>query len=227
MGANIGLFTRLVHKKCGGDVQIFCFEPIQATFKVLSANVAQLNSDLITPFNCGLGREAGTLRFAYFPNWTVMSTAYPDDVNELKEQLKSSLLRNIKELPPPANRLRFLPPFLRRLLLGRMIDKSFTPEVVTCRVRTVSEIIRESGTEVIDLLKVDVEKSELDVLQGIEPVDWAKIQQAVLEVHDIDGRLEEITTLLTGHGLVEIVSEQEPALKGSAIYTVFARRPSM
>lgn len=224
VGANIGLFTRWVHEICAGDVQVFCFEPIPATFEVLRANVGLLCSDSLVPFNCGLGREPGELRFAYFPNWTVMSTAYSDDVEELKEQLEESILRNIKDVPPPANRLRFLPPFLRRRLLGAMIARSFEPEEVICRIRTVSEIIRENEVEVIDLLKVDVEKSELDVLGGIEDADWARIRQAVLEVHDLDGRLAEIEALLASHGLEQITVEQEPALKDSGIYTVFARK---
>ena len=41
-------------------------------------------------------------------------------------------------------------------------------EAFLCQLRTVSEIITENSIECVDLLKIDVEKSELDVLQGIE-----------------------------------------------------------
>ncbi len=34
----------------------------------------------------------------------------------------------------------------------------------------------------MDLLKVDVEGAELDVLRGVDPQDWARIRQVVVEV---------------------------------------------
>lgn len=39
-------------------------------------------------------------------------------------------------------------------------------------VREVSNILRESDVERTGLLKIDVEKAELDVLEGIEDRDW-------------------------------------------------------
>ena len=68
---------------------------------------------------------------------------------------------------------------------------------------------------------------ELDTgsgFRGIEDGDWAKIEQIIVDVHDLDGRLEEMTAILRGHGLVEIKVEQPPTLKGSDIYTVFSTR---
>lgn len=93
---------------------------------------------------------------------------------------------------------------------------------VTCELRTVSEIIREQGVKQIDLLKVDVEKSELDVLLGIAEEDWSKIKQVVIEVHDIEHRLEKIVALLKEQGINEITVDQDPALKGSDIFNVYA-----
>lgn len=39
-------------------------------------------------------------------------------------------------------------------------------------VREVSNILRESDVDRTGLLKIDVEKAELDVLEGIEDRDW-------------------------------------------------------
>ncbi|BAZ25546.1 methyltransferase [Kalymmatonema gypsitolerans NIES-4073] len=97
-------------------------------------------------------------------------------------------------------------------------------EQVTCQLRTVSEIIREYDVQQIDLLKVDVERSELDVLLGIEEQDWQKIKQVVMEVHNLDGRIEKITALLKEHGLSEITVEQEPFLKGYENFNLYALR---
>src|SRR5262249_51319910 len=75
----------------------------------------------------------------------------------------------------------------------------------------------------IDLLKIDVEKSERDVLSGIGDDDWEKIRQIVIEIHDIDGRLGEISAMLEHRGY-SLVTEQDALLKGTAIYDVYAMR---
>jgi hypothetical protein len=91
-------------------------------------------------------------------------------------------------------------------------------------MRTLSEVIAEYGVGRIDLLKVDVEKAELDVLNGIAGEDWPKIQQVVVEVHDLDHRVETIKRLLTAAGLRSISVDQPPTLKDTNIFTIFATR---
>jgi len=81
-------------------------------------------------------------------------------------------------------------------------------------LKTVSEIIHEYDIQQIDILKIDVEKSELDVLLGVDEQDWSKIKQVLVEVHDLDNRVEKITDLLKTYGLQEIIVEQEPVFKG-------------
>lgn len=91
-------------------------------------------------------------------------------------------------------------------------------------MRTISDIVCNHNIQQIDLLKVDVEKSELDVLLGIEEPDWEIIKQVVIEVHDLDNRVKKITTLLKEHGLSKITIEQEPIFKGSNIFNLYALR---
>jgi len=62
------------------------------------------------------------------------------------------------------------------------------------------------------------------VLAGIEEADWQKIRQIVVEVHDIDNRLEQISRMLEGQGYSLIV-EQEEWLKDTGLYNIFAVRP--
>jgi hypothetical protein len=50
------------------------------------------------------------------------------------------------------------------------------------------------------------------------------IRQVVVEVHDLDDRLDTMTALLREYGLTEIIVEQPPTLTNSNIYNVFARR---
>ena len=60
------------------------------------------------------------------------------------------------------------------------------------------------------------------MLQGIDADDWSIIRQVVVEVHDLDGRLEKVTALLKENGFQNIVVEQEPLFKGSEIYNLYA-----
>ena len=63
---------------------------------------------------------------------------------------------------------------------------------VRVRSMTLSQCLAVSGARAgdpIDLVKIDVERAELDVLRGIEDGDWARIGEVVLEVHEanVDG----------------------------------------
>jgi FkbM family methyltransferase len=226
VGANIGLFTLWVYQLCQKNVSVYAFEPIPAIFEVLHRNAQRFDSEKLRVFPCGLSRESKSMTFAYHPNATALSNAYPEDSKELRDELKRTILRNLKDAPPFLRWLRWLPPFLRSLILDQQGKKAFQIERVTCQLKTVSDIVREHDIQQIDLLKVDVEKSELDVLLGIEQQDWQKIKQVVVEIHDVDGRVEKITALLKQHGLSQITVEQEPIFKGSNIFNLYALRPN-
>lgn len=81
------------------------------------------------------------------------------------------------------------------------------------------------GLHCVDLLKVDVERAELEVLQGIEEADWPKVRQLVVEVHDVEGRLAAVQALLQGRaGFRVCVVDQDSQLTGSTLYNVYCRR---
>jgi hypothetical protein len=101
---------------------------------------------------------------------------------------------------------------------------TFKHETVACQLRTASEVIRTEQISQIDLLKIDVEKGEWDVLLGIDDEDWNKIQQIVIEVHEIDNRLEKISRLLNDHGLNRLTVEQAPLFAGTHIFNLYGRR---
>jgi hypothetical protein len=104
-----------------------------------------------------------------------------------------------------------------------LLDQRLTSETWTCPLRTVSEIVAEHGVDRIDLLKVDVEKSEPEVLAGIAEGDWPKIRQAVVEVHDLGERLREMGELFRLRGFTVTV-EQEELYRGSDRYNLYAVR---
>lgn len=108
-------------------------------------------------------------------------------------------------------------------ILEELLDDRLQTETYDCRLRRLSEVIAEEGIEQIDLLKIDVEKSELEVLEGIEEGDWEKIKQIVVEVHDTGERLEAVQNMLQRHGY-QVVLEQDGVLRGTTLYNVYATR---
>ncbi len=225
VGGNIGLFSLLVYEKCGGNVTVYSFEPIPAIFEALRENLSNLDARQLKPFNCGLSNEARIATFAYRPNMPTVSSLYGNDDGEMQDQLKSALLKNLAATPLNLRWLRLLPSFARNFLMGKAMRTAFEAVDVECQLRRLSDVVREEHVERIDLLKVDVDKSEFDVLEGIDDADWARIQQVVMEIHDLDNRLDKITTLLKKHGITNITVEQEEVLQGSNVYALYASRP--
>ncbi|MBW4448710.1 MAG: FkbM family methyltransferase [Spirirestis rafaelensis WJT71-NPBG6] len=222
VGANIGLFTLWVYHLCNQHINVYAFEPIPAIFEVLHANTQSLASKQLRSFAYGLSDESKTTSFAYYPRATIASQLYPGFSKEERNELKEKMLVNLQELPLAVSWIRWLPTFLRSFVLEKKLAIGFQAKQVNCQLRTLSEVIREHQIQRIDLLKVDVEKSELDVLLGIEKHDWQKIKQVVVEVHNFECRLEKIIDLLKKHRFNEITVEQEPILKGDDIFIVYA-----
>lgn len=224
VGANIGLFSIWLNHQLANDLRIYAFEPIPSIFEVLRLNAERVGTEKFMAFSYGLSRESGFATFGYFPSATPLSSAYPDGSKPERDKFKRAVLTNLEEAPPKIRRLRCFPPFLRSLVLDYELKRVFQYEQVTCELRTLSEVIQEQEITEIDLLKIDVEKSELDVLLGIEVHDWPKIKQVVIEVHDIKNRVEQITALLEKVGFTSLMVEQEPSLKETDIFSVYAVR---
>jgi amino acid adenylation domain-containing protein/non-ribosomal peptide synthase protein (TIGR01720 family)/FkbM family methyltransferase len=213
VGANIGMFSLFAQHVCE-RLKIFAFEPSPPAFERLAANVEHygLGAHL---FACALSNREGTAEFTLYPRASVMSGLYAD-VAEEEELFRDYLAVQGQEGSAEAAEL------LRHadeLAAGR-----FDRQVVRCPLRTVSSVIREHAVERIDLLKVDAEKSEMDIFLGIEPQHWALIEQVTAEVHDIDGRVARAVELLESHGF-EVVLEQDASLRDSLIHHLYACRP--
>jgi hypothetical protein len=98
-----------------------------------------------------------------------------------------------------------------------------------CRLRRLSSVIDELGVPTIDLLKIDVQRAELDVLRGLDDRHWPLIQQIAMEVHDApgtatEGRVDDVADLLDSHSF-QVTAEQDGSLAGTDRFTVYAVRP--
>ena len=214
VGANIGLFTLFVHTYFE-DVETFSFEPAPPLFEILKTNtsfqVAKANL-----FNCGLSDVEKTSEFTFYPNSSGMSSFYAD-VNEEKDALRSIMANQMEKGMAGMEQLM--------KYADDLLEERLTKETYECRLTTLSSVLRARNVKRIDLLKIDVQKSELDILQGIDEGDWERIRQIVIEVHDINDRLDRISALLGGHGF-DLVIEQDDLYQGSIMYNVYAVKPA-
>jgi len=212
VGANIGLFTLFVSQICK-DAVIYAFEPIPPVFEILRINAALYGLN-VKLFECGISSEAKSETFTYYPHVSIISGRFADFTDE-REVVKSFLLSQQIDASQTA---------LSSKEINELLAERLRSERVTCQLRTISDVIREQHVKRIDLLKIDVEKSELDVLAGIQEEDWPKIKQVVVEVNNTDGRLKRVTALLKRHGY-DLTVRQHALLKDTGLYDVYAAQP--
>ncbi len=216
VGANIGFFTMFV-QQVWQNTRVFAFEPIPTIFETLKANTSLYRGEqrnCVKLFNCGLAEAGKDVEFTFYPNSTSQSGRYANEIDE-REVLRS-IITNVKLEQSHAGEQA-------DQYLDALVESRVSGEKIVCRLRTLSEIIREENIDRIDLLKIDVEKSEADVLAGIAADDWDKIEQIVIEAHDVNGQLGRLTKLLRDQGF-QVITEQDEYLRGSSLYNVYATR---
>jgi amino acid adenylation domain-containing protein/FkbM family methyltransferase len=220
VGANIGLFALYIGQLCPKG-RLYSFEPLPPIFETLHRNAALCDAQ-IRVFPIGLSNKEAEAELTYYAGNSIMSGLKAHGDAEEDVEVVKGFLRNQNR---GAGESDVLPSQVDDLLRDRMRG-----EVYRCRLRRLSDVMREERIGHIDLLKVDVERAEWDVLQGIDAGDWEKIHQIVLEVHDrvngdLGGRVERIEELLRGHGY-EVTTEEDELTKGAGLYNVYATRHS-
>lgn len=208
VGANIGMFSMYASLNFPGT-EIYSFEPLYPIYKVLSANAGLYPDTNITTFNIGLSSKEEEATFSYYKQNTIISGRFGSEEDD-KSTVRRYLINQFKEDGISLSEKR----------LEELVEESTTTEDYNCKLRRLSDVIKEQNIEKIDLLKIDVEKSELEILGGIEDHDWKKIIQIIIEVHDIAGRLEFVTDLLKKKGF-HITIEQDEILKDTNLYNIY------
>ncbi len=211
-GANIGLFTMFVSRLVR-NVRVIAFEPNPAAFSCLRAN-AEAWGSAVECLAFGLSRESKSAEMTFFEGLSLLSGFYADAATE-REVVRRYVLNQQSGV---------LNDEQWSAEIGELIEGRLRAHTVSTQLRTLSSVIAARGIDRIDLLKINVEKSELDVLMGLEPGDWPRIRQLVIEV-DRQEHLEPVTALLERHGF-EVLVEQDPLLRKTALCYVYAIRPS-
>lgn len=212
VGANIGLFSAHMCAEAK-NLRIFAFEPVPPTFEAMDENLTSICKPVaaeVHTFKAAVGREKGSVVFTCDPFLTVGASSY----DTLSPWVKDALT-NIR--PTTAALVEFRAtqgfawfwnavlaalnvPVLGSLVLVLLIlqqiytfscaavRKKLYQFTVKVDVISLADVIEKHKVSKIDLLKVDVEGAEFEVLKGIPAAVWPAVRQAVIEVHDFEGK---------------------------------------
>jgi amino acid adenylation domain-containing protein/FkbM family methyltransferase len=213
VGANIGLFTLFAARQAP-NARIYAFEPVPETFDVLRANVELHGVDVVLLPCAVAATDADQADFTYYPRVSLMSGRYAD-ADADAAMLRSFTAGEFHGADSASDDEDELAAIIAERLESRQVKVPVT---------TISGVVDKYSIMRVSLLKIDVEKSETDVLAGIRDEHWGLIDQIVLEVHDLNGRLGTVRELLLRHGF-EVVSRSESGSGLRGLHTVSAVRP--
>lgn len=214
IGANIGLFSLFVLSRCA-NAQIYAFEPAPAVYELLKANLEMYGASAHA-INLGVSDRPRTAAFTFYGKSSVFSSFH---ANEAEDRAAiETVVRNALTGNASLDR-ESVDAYVAELTADRL-----GRSVHDCRLTSVSEVIRQHRLARINLLKIDAEKSELAIIDGIDRDDWPKIDQIVIEVHDRTREtVQKIADLLIEKGF-RCAVEQERLLEHSGLINLYAVR---
>ena len=203
VGANVGVAAAFFITQCGVRL-VHSLEPVAPVFEMLEETVKDLPG--CVPHRLGMGAAPGAVPITYYPDAAAMSGLYADPARD-RALVRTALLN--AGLTPEEAELR--------------LEGQWESETLTCELTTVSAFLAKEHLDRVDLLKIDVERAELDVLAGVELRDWPKIGQVAVEIHDEQGRCAQIEAMLTELGF-RVATDQDAAMAGTSIRMLYAVR---
>ncbi|WP_375495633.1 MupA/Atu3671 family FMN-dependent luciferase-like monooxygenase, partial [uncultured Nostoc sp.] len=221
VGANIGLFTLFVQQNFS-NTTVYAFEPIPPTFNILQANLSQY-SPQVKLLEYGLSHQQETVKFTFYPEMSGISGRFAEPEKD-KRAAKAMIIHQVENGVVGRQGIR------SQEGIDEFLAERYRSETYLCQLKTLSTIIREYKIEQIDLLKIDVEKSEYLVIEGIEEQDWPKIKQLAIEVDGLEN-LQKITTLLEEKNYQVsvdeyIISKGEQPDSNIEVYMLYAIHPN-
>ena len=205
IGANIGLFSIRAKIKYPNS-NIFSFEPSPELHQILFLNTQKFNSNVKT-FQYGLSNDNKNITFYYYPDYTIMSSFFkktPEDEKIIQTGIKNSSKTSTKKSKS----------------ISRRLIENF--KKLNCQTISLSYFIEKQNIPRIDLLKIDAEKSEIDILEGIKKMDWGKIKNIIIESHT-QNNSSLIYKILNKNGY-KIKIYQESNFKSTKINNIIAKQ---
>jgi len=212
IGANIGLFSLFVMSRCKNP-KIYACEPAPVVYDLLKANCDAYGSN-VRALNVGVSDKRKTATFTFYEKSSVFSGFYSDEAKD-----REAIQAVVRNMLSGSFQGESVEEYVSELTADRLRRKTYE-----CQLTSLSDIIRENQIHKIDLLKIDAEKAELDIINGIEDHDWPKIKQIVLEIHDPTREaIKRIEQLLIEKGY-RCAVEQETLLEHSGLFNLYATR---
>jgi FkbM family methyltransferase len=217
VGANIGLFSlHTLHER--RDARVWAFEPVPEVCRALVHNLAP--HPQAHACQLALGRFPGRSTLFYYPGFTMMSglRADPEYDRAVARTYLASAAADGDASTGPGYAAENLASAADELLADR-----FDSATVSCGMDSVTGAMRRFGVDHLDLLKIDVERYELDVLLGIDEQTWAAINRVVVEVDDRVGELGQVLQVLRDAGM-RCEARQAADYRGTSLSMVHAMR---
>ncbi|ASO20654.1 FkbM family methyltransferase [Actinoalloteichus hoggarensis] len=206
VGGHIGLSALLFAQQAPGS-RIYAFEPAPRVFDCLHRTMAASVPGGVA-LRTAVGAEDTRAELTFYPQMSMMSTLH---VNRADDELNSGLM---------LDRFGITGPVREQFFQSRFEDEAERHDV---EVTSLSTFLRRHELTEVALLKIDVERAELDVLRGIDEEHWPGIRRLAVEVHDVDGGLAEVRRLLTERGY-DVEVGQEDFFAGGSVHMLSATR---
>lgn len=243
VGANIGLFSINIARPHKG-LQIYLFEPLPMIYECLEKNSAlYAGANTFHLNNTGLSDKPGNVTFEFCPAMSMTTGMYGSELSKhyvkdasifswltavladiQRAKIGNSALNRffIKALTIPVIKV-LAAVCLSVPLTVLLLWLRFSVKKVNCTLDTLSSVFRKNKITAADLVKIDVEGAEMDVLNGIDADDWKKIRQFIIEVHDVDNRVQKMTGLLEQQNYKVTCDREDWSLhRLMNIYTIYA-----
>lgn len=209
VGAHFG-FVPLRLADLVGPLRVVACEPAPPTFACLEANLRDHLEGAVAR-HVAVGAASGRAELTYYldPGMSALSTLDADEADVAHNI--DTVMANVGVDDATA----------RRQAVTATMEHAATFEVP---VVTVADLVAEHEIDRVDLLKIDVERAELEVLEGITDDVWRRIGAIVMEVHDVEDRRDRVAAELAGRGFDVTWPAQEGVLRGTSVHQVIARR---
>lgn len=204
VGSNVGGFCIDVNQR-QPSASIIAFEPIPQIFSALKQNFEhrQIKGRIL---NYGVSNKKESVVFNYYPEMSGLSGRFADQetiVNAVGKYIEYNKESSTDDAKLSGEDHKVVQSFYDTIEESnglseeykQYISSLYQTEEVECQLTTISAVIDDFNIQSIDLLKVDAEKSECLVLEGIRAEHWPMIHQLAIEV-DGDSNLNSILSLL-------------------------------
>ncbi len=209
VGANIGMFS-LQASTCASHLKIHAFEPNPYIRKITNKNFNIYNI-VGNVYEYAVSKCNESVSFQFYKHMSILSGIHANMIEE--EKLLQSYIKKNDGVDINANTS------LKQLVANRLESEVFNVKTIR-----LSDFFKKNNINKVDLLKINIEKAELEALEGIDDHDWSMIEQVVVEIHDFDNALEKVKSILTPHNFNIKIDKDWSLDESQNIYYLYATK---